>query len=176
MTVSAQILSLVLLDRVALYAFLSYLWPKFLLKWARPCKQGATLINKHCIIPSHRVKVAQFSVTFIYKNKYVILSCRTYPSNICLRSTSGVQYWRLACGSLSSLVGEVGGTARGCSIPLQKLKWLHHLSGLWSPLSAASRLITATQISVALPHFPMHAEEIPLAWQTGNCHGICITL
>ena len=128
MTVSAQILSLVILDRVALYAFLSYLWFKFLLKRDRHCKQGATLINKPCIIPSHRVKVTQFSDTFLYKNKHVILSCGTSPSNICLRSTRGVPEGRLACGSLSSLVGEVGGTARGCSIPLQKLKWLHHLS------------------------------------------------
>ena len=41
-TESARILSLILLDRVALYAFLSYSWSKFLLERARPCNQGAT--------------------------------------------------------------------------------------------------------------------------------------
>ena len=143
MTLSARILSLVLLDRASLYAFLSYLWPKFLLKRARPCKQGA--INKPCIIPSHRVKVTQFSDTILCKNKPVILSCGMSPSNICLRSTRGVPKGRLGCGSLSSLVGEFGGTARGYSIPLQKLKWFHHLSVLWSPLHAASSLLTATE-------------------------------
>ena len=40
--------------------------------------------------PSHHVKVTQFSDTFPYKNKHVILSCDTPPSNICLRSTRGV--------------------------------------------------------------------------------------
>ena len=140
-----QVLQHVLRDWVILHAFLSYLWHKFLLELACPCKQGATLINKVCIIPSHRVKVTQFSDTFLYKNKHVILSCDTSPSNICLRSTRSVPQGRLACGSLSSLVGEVGGTARGCSIPLQKLKWLHDLSGLWSLFRAASRLITPTE-------------------------------
>ena len=63
---------------------------KFLMKRACPCKQGVTLINKPCIIPSHCVKVTQFSDTFFYKNKHVILSCGTSLSNSCLRSTRGL--------------------------------------------------------------------------------------
>ena len=50
----------------------------------------------------------------------------------------------------SSLVGD---SARGCSIPLQKLKWLHHLSGLWSPLMCCKQIDNCHRTSIAWPHF-----------------------
>ena len=95
----------------------------------------------------------------------------TLPLKTCWQ----MHHW-LACSSLSSLVGEVGDTTRGCSIPLQRLKWLHHLSGLWSPIPCCKQIYNCYGISVAWPHFPMRAEEITLAWQTDNCCGICGTL
>ena len=52
----------------------------------------------------------------------------------------------------------------------EKLKWLHHLSGLWSPLLCCKQIDSCHKIGIAWPHFPMLAEEIPLAWQTDNCH------
>ena len=58
----------------------------------------------------------------------------------------------------------------------EKLKWLHHLSRLWSPLPCCKQIDNCHGISVAWPHFPMCAEEIPLAWQTDHCRGICFTL
>ena len=44
-----------------------------------------------------------------------------------------------------------------------KLKWLHHLSGLWSPLLCYKQIDNCHRTSVAWPHFPMHAEVIQLA-------------
>ena len=59
---------------------------------------------------------------------------------------------------------------------LQKLKWLHHLSRLWSPLLCRKQIDNCHRTSIAWPHFTMRAEEIPLAWQTDNYRGICDTL
>ena len=44
-------------------------------------------------------------------------------------------------GSLAVLFPSlVGDSARGCSIPVKKLKWLHHLSVLWSSLLCCKQI------------------------------------
>ena len=45
----------------------------------------------------------------------------------------------------------------------EKLKWLHHLSGLWSPLLSCKQIDNCHRTSAVWPHFPMRSEEIPLA-------------
>ena len=65
-------------------------------------------------------------------------------------------------GSLAVLFPSlVGDSARGCSIPLQKLKWLYYLSGLWSPLLCCKQIDNCHGTSIAWVHFSMRAEEIP---------------
>ena len=70
----------------------------------------------------------------------------------------------------------VGDSAEVVPSLLQKLKWLHHLSGLWYPLLWCKQIDNCHRTSIAWPHFPIHTEEIPLTWQTDNCCGICDTL
>ena len=45
---------------------------------------------------------------------------------------------------------------------LKKLKWLHHLSGLWSPLLCCKQIDNCHGATIAWLHFPMRVEEIPL--------------
>ena len=88
--VSAQILSLVLLDWVTLYAFLSYLCRKLLLYKASPCYRCHLIKINLVWFPLTVLRSLSFLIPPCTKNKHVILSCGTPPSNICLRSTRDV--------------------------------------------------------------------------------------
>ena len=48
----------------------------------------------------------------------------------------------------------VGDSARGYSIHLQKLEWLHHLSGLWSPLLCCKQIDNCNRTSLSGRTFP----------------------
>ena len=61
----------VLLDRVALYSFLSCLWRKFWLAESVLATRCHLIKIKLVLFPL-TVKVTQFSDTFLYKNKHVI--------------------------------------------------------------------------------------------------------
>ena len=84
----------------------------------------------------------------------------------CHRDGSLAVLWLLRLERLENLPEDV------LSL-LKNLKWLHHLSGLWSPLLCCKQIDNCHKTSAAWPYFPIRAEEILLAWQADNYRGIC---
>ena len=162
--------------RVALYAFLSCLWRKLLLYWVSPCYRCHLLKITGVLFPLTVLRSLSFlipSFTKINMSSYPVvrlpLTIAWGLLGACHRDDSLAVLFPLWLERLETLL-EVAPSLS------EKLKWLHHLSGLWSPLLCCKQIDNCHKISVAWPHFPMSAEEIPLAWQTDNCRGICVTI
>ena len=162
--------------RVALYAFLSCLWHKLLLYWASLCYRCHLIIINRLLFPLTVLRWLSFlipSFTKVNMSFYPVVHLPlTFAWGLlgaCHRDGSLAAVFPLWLERLDILL-EVAPSLS------EKLKWPHHLSGLWYPLLCCKQIDNCHKISVAWPHFPMRAEEIPLAWQTDNCCGICITL
>ena len=126
--------------RVALDAFLSCLWCKLLLYWARPCYKCHLIKINHVLFPLTVLRLLSFlipSFTKINMSSYpVVCLPLTFAWGLlgaCHRDSSLAVLFPLWLERLETLL-EVAPSLS------EKLKWLHHLSGLWSPLLCCKQI------------------------------------
>ena len=153
-----------------------FLWRRLLLNWASPCYQVPPIKINRVLFPLTMLRSLSFLIPSFTKinmsSDPVVYLPLTYAwglLGVCHRDGSFAVLSPLWLERLETLLEVVPSL-------LQKLKWLHHLSGLWTPLQCCKQIDNSHRTSVAWPHFSMRAEEIPLSWQTDNCCRICVTL